>query len=111
MAFSVFVSIINIVLGGGASDGLSQSGCNAVTASCYSAGGTTFGAVTAGAAMPAATAACSKAQGACMKLCIFAGFIPFLILIVLSKLRHGNTEYIDLNHSFALLEDSELKTF
>ena len=97
MAFSVFISIINIVLRGGASYGLCQSGCNAVTASCYSAGGTTF--------------ACSKAQGACMKLCIFAGFIPFLILIVLSKLRHGNTEYIDLNHSFALLEDSELKRF
>ncbi|GAX73322.1 hypothetical protein CEUSTIGMA_g776.t1 [Chlamydomonas eustigma] len=49
--------------------GVCQSGCNAAWVFCCSAAGVVAGTVTAGAGVPAAVAACSATQGACMSTC------------------------------------------
>lgn len=56
--------------------GVCQTGCNAVAAACYAAGGYVFGTVTAGAGIPAAVASCNSALGVCMAGCVAAGFLP-----------------------------------
>nr|CAH7728321.1 unnamed protein product [Callosobruchus chinensis] len=49
--------------------GACQSACNAGYVACCAATGATAGTFTLGAGIPAALAACSVAQGACMALC------------------------------------------
>ena len=56
--------------------GICQTGCNALAVSCYAAAGFTFGAVTAGAGIPAAIIGCNAALGVCMAACVAAGFAP-----------------------------------
>jgi len=48
---------------------LCQTACNGVVVACYASAGYVFGAVTAGAGVPAAVASCSTTQGACMSAC------------------------------------------
>ena len=49
--------------------GICQSGCAAIVVSCYAAGGSVFGTVTAGAATPAVITACNTAFGTCSAKC------------------------------------------
>ena len=49
--------------------GVCQTACNAGVVVCYGSAGMTFGAATAGAALPVAAVACNTAQGACMAAC------------------------------------------
>lgn len=56
--------------------GTCQSGCNAVAVACYTAGGFTFGTVTAGAGVPAAIIGCNVALGTCMAACAAVALSP-----------------------------------
>ena len=49
--------------------GACQTTCNAGVVVCYTAAGLTFGAATAGAALPAAVIACNTSHGSCMAAC------------------------------------------
>jgi len=61
---------------GVATYGLCQTGCNTAWVACVAAAGGTAGVTTAGAAVPAAIAACSLAQGACMTACAAMALSP-----------------------------------
>ncbi|KAJ9064621.1 hypothetical protein DSO57_1028538 [Entomophthora muscae] len=74
MKFIAFV--ISSVLAGPLAYGICQTGCNAVAVACYTAGGATFGTVTAGAGVPAVILGCNVGLGACMAGCVAAGFAP-----------------------------------
>lgn len=58
--------------------GICQTGCNAAVVACYTAGGATFGTVTAGVGVPAVILGCNTALGVCMAGCVAAGFAPTL---------------------------------
>ena len=56
--------------------GVCQTGCNAAWVACVAAAGGTAGVTTAGIAVPAAVAACSVFQGACMTACAAMALSP-----------------------------------
>ena len=56
--------------------GFCQTGCNTAWVACVAAAGGTAGVATAGLAVPAAVAACSVAQGACMAACAALALSP-----------------------------------
>lgn len=49
--------------------GMCQTGCNSVAVACYTAAGSTFGTVTAGAGVPLVILGCNAALGTCMAAC------------------------------------------
>ncbi|GAA5804018.1 hypothetical protein EDC94DRAFT_596572 [Helicostylum pulchrum] len=73
---AIFLSLIGVSYCGLLTYGLCQSGCNALAVACYTAGGATFGTVTAGLGIPSVIAGCNSALGACMLGCIAAGCAP-----------------------------------
>lgn len=72
----VAVSLFPTAEGGPVAYGICQSGCNTVAVACYTAGGATFGTVTAGLGVPAVIIGCNLALGTCMVACVAAGFAP-----------------------------------
>ncbi|CAE6512885.1 unnamed protein product [Rhizoctonia solani] len=56
--------------------GMCYSACNAGYVTCCTAAGTTAGTFTLGLGVPAAVAACSVVQGACMAACVPLGVAP-----------------------------------
>lgn len=56
--------------------GICQTGCAAVAVACYSAGGFTFGTVTAGVGAPAVVLACNAAFGTCSAKCALVCLLP-----------------------------------
>ena len=71
----IFVGLLALIgtsqggIAGLALYGVCQTGCNTAWVACVGIAGGTAGVTTAGLAVPAAVAACSVAQGACMAAC------------------------------------------
>jgi len=80
MRFSFILPSLVAMLGtasaGPLAYGICQAGCSTLVVACYTAGGLTFGAVTAGAGAPAVALACNAGYGTCQAACAAAILAP-----------------------------------
>ncbi|KAF8434007.1 cysteine-rich protein [Terfezia claveryi] len=80
MRFSLIIPAVAAIFGtasaGPLAYGICQAGCSALVVSCYTAGGLTFGTITAGAGAPAIALACNASYGVCQAACAAAILAP-----------------------------------
>ena len=76
VTFSVLAAMLGTASAGPLAYGVCQAGCSALVVSCYTAGGLTFGTVTAGVGVPAVALACNASYGVCQAACAAAIFAP-----------------------------------